>query len=423
MSLDDKQLEAFNAVKRGDNVFITGEAGSGKTFIVKYIINYLRTKFKNNLLGITATTGIAAKLLGGKTLHSLLGLPIGNLDIEKFKIHLNYKKYLVAKWKKLKVLLIDEISMLSADLFELIDNVARFIKKKNIPFGGIQMVLVGDFFQLSPVNGDFCFKSKIWKKTIACNILLKNNYRQKDDVYSRICNEFRTNSLTDDTINLLEKISSKNFTLPKKHHNMRPTSLFCTNKNVDKMNYLELERLDTEEKTFASVDSHDALVCDKMFNIQSTIVLKVGAQVMLLKNLTDELCNGSIGIVCVLNDDSVIVDFYGVGKVKISYESFESIDEVKDCIVTRKQIPLTLSYALTMHKSQGQSISLLEVDFKNCFCPGQAYVAISRGTSIENLYVKNFSREVVIVDDDVVQFYNNLETHTCDKKRKFSSVL
>ena len=311
--------------------------------------------------------------------------------------------------------------MLSAEIFDFIDEVARRIRNNNRPFGGIQLVIVGDFFQLSPVKGKYCFQSKAWDNAIDQNILLKTNHRQKDDVYSRICNEFRKNTLSSETLNLLEELSKKQFTKCAET-NIRPTSLFCTNKNVDLMNSCELNQIESEDRIYLSDDSHQKELCDKLFTVKSSVKLKVGAQVMLLKNRGESLVNGSTGIVKEMKESSIIVEFFEVGETEIDYEVFESYDEYKDEIVTRRQLPIALSYALTMHKSQGKSIDLLEIDFKNCFTSGQAYVAISRGKSIENLYIKNFSPRVVIVDPDVVTFYDKIESGLNLRKRKFGSI-
>lgn len=415
MNLDDSQCKAFDAVKRGDNVFITGEAGCGKTFLVSHILNYLRSRYSNNVIGITATTGIAAKLLGGKTLHSLLGLPIGTLDFDKFKQKLRAKNYLNTRWKKLKVLIIDEISMLSADLFEFIDKVAKYVRRNGSAFGGIQIIAVGDFFQLSPVKGEFCFTSKVWDRAIDESIVLKCNYRQKDDVYSRLCNEFRTSTLSEESLAILNTLSSKSF-----DNSHRPTSLYCKNKDVDAMNKKELRKLNGVERTFISKDS-EAEKCNNLFYVKNQVTLKLGAQVMLLKNKSEELVNGSIGTVTDMDDESVTVDFYGHGKTVVQYEQFEAFDEYNNTIITRSQIPLTLAYSMTIHKSQGQSIDVLEIDFEGCFNPGQAYVAISRGRNIKNLYIKNFNKDTVIVDPKVVAFYNKLEAAN-PQKRKFYTI-
>lgn len=419
MDLEEDQIEALNAVKRGDNCFITGGAGTGKTYLIKMILTYLRSRKSIKSIGVTATTAIAAKLIGGKTIHSLLGLPIGNHEVEKYKKKLMLRKHLIQKWKRVDVLIIDEVSMLSLELFEFIDTIAKYLRKNQNPFGGIQMILVGDFFQLKPVNGELCFKSQIWNKTVDMTTVLKTNHRQVGDkTYSKVCNEFRTNTLTEETLKLLEELSKKKY--EGGQSTIKPTRLFCIKHNVEYINNVELKSIEGETKVFKSKDSHSEEICDSRFNIKSRIVLKIGAQVILLKNMTNGLVNGSTGIVKKIYEDSVIVNFFGVGDVEIVYETFESVDENTESIITRRQIPLGLSYALTIHKSQGQSIGLLEIDFDRCFAAGQAYVAISRGTDIKNLYIKNFNRKAIIVDDDVVKFYRSIEKKNKNRKRKLS---
>jgi ATP-dependent DNA helicase PIF1 len=399
--MNEKQLDAFNIVKTGCNLFLTGAAGTGKSFTIKSIINYL--ELKNYNYGLTAMTGCAAVLIGGQTIHSFLYLNISrNLD-EIYKNLEKYKGYL-NKLKKLQVLIIDEISMMDEVLFELINNLLMRIKNNTKIFGGIQMILVGDFYQLPPVIGDFCFTSPVWELLNLKKIILTELIRQKDDnVLQEILSEIRNGGISKETFNILSSLKEKEFT----NKDIKPTRLFPINTNVDKINNYEFKKLlklnnnNKFEYKASKINPKDKITDEKLKEFD--IVLTLNAQIMVIRNISIEnkLFNGTRGVIVELNDDHVIIKDINDNLHTINYY----IDNIKDRNI--KFMPLKLAYAISIHKSQGASIDYIEVDLgDDIFISGQLYTALSRATNINNIRIINLSKLSFIKNEKVINFYS-----------------
>jgi ATP-dependent exoDNAse (exonuclease V) alpha subunit len=395
--MNERQLEALSIIKRGHNLFLTGSAGTGKSYTVKEIINYLISIDKE--VAITALTGCAAVLINGQTIHSYLYMGISrNFDdiynnISKFKGKIN-------KLKNLDVLIIDEISMMDEDLFELINKLLMRIKNNNLPFGGIQLVLIGDFYQLPPINGNYCFMSPLWNNLSLKSIILTELIRQKDDnKLQLILEEIRNDKPSEETIEILKGLKTTSF----KNRDIKPTKLYPININVDKINNNEFMRLVKKNNGEIMVYKAFSNKGEKVDNLD--ITLTIGAQIMVIRNISisNKLYNGTRGIVCALKEKEVIIRDINDNIHTIEYYSDINQNDKKKVITF---MPLKLAYAMSIHKSQGSSIDYLEIDLgEDIFIAGQLYTALSRATNINNIKIVNLSKNSFMKNEEVKKFY------------------
>lgn len=355
--LTQEQKLVFKHINSGQNVLVTGPAGTGKSYLLKYIVSNLPYK----KIAVTATTGIAAYNIEGTTLHSYTCM---GLDLNK-KPFLRYRA---------DILIIDEISMLTKTFFDVI---YPYIKH-------MQLVCFGDFLQLPPVNDVPCFTSPNWENLGFKRFNLETVVRQKDLEFVKVLNQIRYNAITPESIQYLKKLDTS---VKKIDNPDKITKLYALNVNVDRQNSIRLSQLDTEEYTLIANDSPNAptFMLDKI--IPSTIKIKIGARVMLVRNLGDgSLVNGSLGIV-VGFDKVPIVEFdngivHPIGKV-----DFEVKWKKKK--YKRTQIPIKLAWCLTIHKSQGLTLGNVLANLHGSFECGQIYTVLSRVTSPKGLYIDN----------------------------------
>lgn len=425
--LTPSQKHVCELALAGETFFFSGPAGSGKSFILKELIELLHKKFGGfwgQSVYVTAPTGIAAANVGGITLHSFAGLGI-NTELPfttlTYQIQQNYKT--TSRWKRVKVLIIDEVSMLSAKLLELIDQLARYFKKVDQPFGGIQLILSGDFYQLPPVTGEYCFLSTVWTwKTV----LLKEVFRQSDPAFVEFLGQLRIGKVQ--SIDFLQKCKVEGEFEEIEVNGLAPTKLFCANAEVDTYNLNKLEKLQdvtkVERVVFNSLDWGEEKLLEFM-NVPKKLELCVGCQVLLLQNCPRlGLYNGSLGKVrsfhpagsmyygsSISTEQSLeggpIVQFEN-GRTVLITRRDNKMFQVEKPVAGRKQYPLRLGWALTIHKSQGMTIPLLDVDLTKVFAHGQTYVAISRARSLEGLRIRGFNKKKVKVDPNVIKFYSGV---------------
>jgi len=432
-----EQELAFNKYINKQNIFITGPGGTGKSELIRKIYSHATLTRRN--IQVCALTGCAALLLRcrAKTIHSWSGIGLASGTTESIvkKVSTNYFK--CKDWRKTSILIIDEISMMSKKVFEMLDLIGKAIKKNNKPFGGIQLIFTGDFYQLPPVGDpettQFCFESDLWTETfpISNHIMLTQIFRQTDPVYSSILNQLREGRLKRSSVSILEKQVNK--PMPADSTIARPTKLYPVRNKVEQINHSEMDKLGTGVETFTTQyvlnlamtaaerlerasftqDQIDAelnylqsnLLCD------STIELKVGAQVMCVVNIETTsgavLCNGSQGIITRFNDFKLPVVRYTNGcEVVMSYHVWQS-ELIPGIGVS--QIPLILAWALTIHKSQGATIECAEIDVgSSIFECGQTYVALSRVKSLEGLYLTSFDVNKIKINRKVRDFYANI---------------
>ncbi len=419
---EDILKQIIKLIKKGENLFITGHAGTGKS----YILNKLKEKFKKMVL--TSTTGIAAVNIKGQTIHSFCGIGACKKPVEMIIDELFSKKVSIKnKIKKCKILALDEVSMLNVKTLEYIDAVFKAVKESTAPFGGIQVIFIGDFFQLPPVEKDeperkYCFESPIWSELGLKNIVLKKSYRQKEENFIEALAHMRTNSLTQADIELF---NSRN--LPDENTIPNMLHIFSTNEEADAYNKAKFDSIENPLVEFVSDDGvlrgNDYIYNNfnetegkilEIFNrnckFNKELKFKLGAKVMLLSNLdfSSGLINGSIGTIKSFNNSSITVLFDNGVERDITRETFEYFYNDKP-VAQRRQYPLKLAYAITIHKSQGMTLDELFIDCKRIFEKGQAYVAMSRVKNLDGLYLANFTPDRVSADPKVVEFYKNLK--------------
>lgn len=337
---------------------------------------------------------------------------------------LNSKEKLT-NWKKCQHLIIDEISMIDANLFEQLDEIARVLKRNDEPFGGIQLILSGDFFQLPPVSkyGEkkkkFCFQSPLWNEAIDVTIQLTKIKRQNDNRFINMLEEIRFGRISKKSVELLEKSKEKRFT----NQQILPTKL-CTHKDdVEFINKKELDALSSSEKcTYKAIDSSDqnTRLLNYLCPAKDVIVLKLNAQVMLLKNLdlNNGLVNGARGFVCGFSENKMpIVKFMNGFELTVKYETWTFNLNSSGAQAQRKQLPLQLSWAISVHKAQGMTLDCAEMSLSRVFEYGQAYVALSRVKSLDNLRIIDFDVEAIKANEAVVKFYESLSKSSTKSNR------
>ena len=404
-----KQDEALDILKSGYNTFLTGPPGSGKTYLVNKYIAYLK---KNNVaVSITASTGIAATHMGGTTLHSWSGLGIRDeiRDDEARKIC--EKGYVRGRIKSAGVLIIDEISMIKASQFEAVNKICQFAKRNNRPFGGLQIVCSGDFFQLPPVykndkpanttQGElfaanqnkplFITDSAAWKSLQMKICYLDEQHRTKDKQLHKILNHIRDDEA--------EKSRELLFDVLEKSKELKSvfTKLYTHNIDVDSINYDELAKIKSKEYFYQMTTRGNPMVAEvlkKSCLAPEKLVLKEGAEVMFIKNNFEAgYVNGTQGkIVGFAAADLPIVKTEDGKKITVTYadwtveEPVESAKGRESAVVAGiSQMPLRLAWAITVHKSQGMNLNSAEIDLSKCFLEGMGYVALSRLTSLKGL--------------------------------------
>ncbi len=391
--------DALTILKTGKNVFLTGAAGSGKTHTLRAYISYLEEK--GIPVAVTASTGIAATHLGGVTIHAWSGLGIKDSLSERDLDDLETKKHLWKRYEEARVLIIDEISMLHHFRFDLLDTLCKFFKRNDKPFGGLQVVLCGDFFQLPPISrpgeteGHFAYRSKIWKDMNFRICYLTESHRQDDAVFLSVLNAIRENSVTEEIISHLKERVGKELAVPF------ATELSTHNINVDELNETELSKIGGREKVYEMDRKGNARLVEALIKsclAPERLFLKYGAKVMFVKNSFDKgYSNGTLGEVVDFDDiGNPIVKTLDSRKITVVPESWR-IEEDGKIRAEIRQIPLRLAWAITIHKSQGMSLDAARIDLSRSFTPGMGYVALSRVRRLEGLSLKGFNKTALLV--------------------------
>ncbi len=416
------QDQALKILKTGASVFLTGEPGSGKSFTIKAYIDYLISKGVNP--SVTASTGIAATHIGGMTIHSWSGLGIrSDLSIYDLEAMLE-KEYVVKRITKAKVLIIDEISMLSSNTLDMIERVCSYIRhNESKPFGGLQVIFVGDFFQLPPIikasdrmsslemfeESGLAFNSPAWKKTKPVVCYLTEQHRQSDQEFVSVLKNIREDKVDTKVHDILQKRILKN--KDTVGGVQKVTKLYSHNIHVDKVNNLELGLISDKVKLFEMTKTgRDFMVDGLVKNCLSPYMLelKKGAKVMCTKNNPEKgFVNGSVGEVVKFSKTTTfpIVRFTSdKGYVReTEIEPMEwSIEDGGKKMATIKQIPLRLAWAMTIHKSQGMSLDEAMMDISQVFEYGQGYVALSRVRTLAGLHLIGYNDMALKVHPEVL---------------------
>lgn len=401
-----KQSEALAILKMGHNAFITGAAGSGKTHLLNEYIRYLRAHDVG--VGITASTGIAATHMGGVTIHAWSGLGVRDAlsayDLEA----LEEKPYLWKRFEQARVLIIDEVSMIHHFRLDLVDRIARSFKRTEVPFGGMQVIFCGDFFQLPPVSraneepARFAYHANVWSELDLKICYLEEQHRQEDGVYLDILNAIRDNTVSPETTRILATRKGQ-----PSESSVEPTKLYAHNTDVDLENERELEKLAGEihEYEMASKGRENLVaILKKSCLAPETLRVKKGARVMFVKNNFEErYANGTLGVVEECSNYGIKVRLADKRLIDVKPASWR-IEEDGKVKAEITQYPLRLAWAITVHKSQGMSLDAAEIDLSQSFEKGMGYVALSRVRTLGGLSLKGINAKAFEVDAEVLSF-------------------
>ncbi|WP_343594504.1 AAA family ATPase [Acinetobacter sp.] len=400
-----KQETALNLLKAGENVFLTGSAGAGKTYTLNQYIQYLKARKVS--VAITASTGIAATHMNGMTIHTWAGIGIKDYLSDDDLKRMKERKYLKEHLENTQVLIIDEISMLHAKQLNLVNQVLKYFKESDEAFGGIQVIVAGDFFQLPPVgrNGElnrdkFCFMSQAWVEAKFRVCYLTEQHRQDDEILNQILNAIRAQNIQPEhTQALLESA--------KQDIGETFTRLYTHNLDVDSLNFKHLNAIAGDCHQFTAVlDGNDKLIETLKSSVRAPeeLTLKKHAKVMFVKNNFDMgYINGSLGEIIGFEED----DTYGIlPKVKLNDgstlvvepETWSVENDAGKVIASFQQIPLRLAWAITIHKSQGMTLEAAEINLSHTFENGQGYVALSRLKSLTGLRLLGFNDQALQLD-------------------------
>ena len=419
LELDKYQKNAVQLVQAGYNLFITGSAGSGKSFLIRKCIEECRSIYQQKHISITSTTGISSLNINGITIHSWAGITPHTdfTDVDGFveNIKGNNKKY--NNWKFTKMLIIDEISMLSVVMFNFLHKVAMKLRRNSEPFGGIQVIVVGDFYQLPPVKDspdtDFVFTSSHWNEIIDYSIVLKKTHRQKEIHLISFLNKVRI-GIKDESVQQSLKQYHNNSNYNKNYTHLYPNKFNVKAHNLTKVYALEGEIVENYARMIKK-NSYDYPFPSESV-IEEHLLLKQNAFVIINKNIDAKkgLVNGRQGIFLGFSNESARFQTKDGIIHYISKERWEFPN------YSIEQYPLRLAWALTIHKSQGMGIEKLSVDIgPNIFDDGQVYVALSRATNGDYLHIKRYSLSAIRVNKKVKKYYKqlqkkSLEWYRCD---------
>ncbi|MDN5510917.1 AAA family ATPase [Acinetobacter sp.] len=400
-----KQETALKLLKAGENVFLTGSAGAGKTYTLNQYINYL--KARKVPVAITASTGIAATHMNGMTIHTWAGIGIKDFLADADLKNMKERKYLKEHLENAQVLIIDEISMLHAKQLNLVNQVLKYFKESDEAFGGIQVIVAGDFFQLPPVgknderNRDkFCFMSDAWVEAKFRVCYLTEQHRQGNDYLNDILNAIRSQSISTEHLQALEQT---------RHQDIGETftRLYTHNMDVDSINFKHLNAIEADGRQFDAIcDGNDKLIETLKSSVRApeNLTLKKNAKVMFVKNNFDMgYINGSLGEVIGFEED----DEHGIlPKVKLTDgtvlvvepETWSVDNDAGKTIASFQQIPLRLAWAITIHKSQGMTLEAAEINLAHTFEKGQGYVAISRLKALNGLKLLGINEQALELD-------------------------
>ena len=430
-NLNARQHHAINLMKKRVNIFLTGQAGTGKSYTLMCFIKHcIQERIQ---YAVTSTTGVSALLIGGTTLHSWAGILLGQEDKITLLERVRSRNKAYQRWLFTQVLIIDEISMMSPALLEKLDYIGKKIRKSTKPFGGIQLIFCGDFAQLPPVKSDFCFKSLIWDLLISKVVYLTENMRQTEDIFRKMLCEIRMGKTTPETIKILQTRLGAPIDTPE---GIVPTKLFSHRATVNKTNHDNLMILVSQENPIRKYHAKDDAKrkdghmvngryreqylgrIDKIFQAPKTLEICIGAQVMLLFNLDlpGGLANGSRGAVIDFKNNLPIVRFMNGVETPISSTAW-SMKIADNVIVSRKQIPLMLAWATTIHKSQGSTLDCAQIDLgATIFEYGQGYTALSRVKSLGAVSIVTLDPAKLVASPYVVAFYNKVVRDLSDQE-------
>lgn len=416
---------ALEIMLSGESVLLTGPAGSGKTFLLNQFIRLSKASGKH--VSVAATTGLAATHLGGTTIHSWAGIGVSDFLPSGFAEHISKGRREIIE--KTDVLIIDEISMLHDYRLDMVDEACRLVRRKDEPFGGIQIIMSGDFFQLPPINrgdsraGGFVVRSTVWQELQPTICYLEEQHRQDDEVLLGILNALRAGDIRR---HHAEQLLARVDATPPEGTVL--TELHTVNIDVDRLNEAKLSELSGDELFYTQTSTGGANYVENLQRsvlAPETLHLKKGALVMAVKNATDrKYANGSIGTVVEFEPSTEypVVEFRSGTTVTMSPDTWELRDgDKKRASIT--QIPLRLAWAITVHKSQGMTLDAARIDLRKAFIEGMGYVALSRVKNLNNLYLSGINRMALSISEDAKGIDEMLRTRTVSDAKRFEHLI
>jgi ATP-dependent exoDNAse (exonuclease V) alpha subunit len=420
-----KQAIALEIMLSGESVLLTGPAGAGKTFVLNQFIRLAKAGGKH--VSVTATTGLAATHLGGTTIHSWAGIGVQDELPQRFADHIAKGRREIIE--KTDVLIIDEISMLHDFRLDMVDEACRLVRRKDMPFGGIQVIMSGDFFQLPPINrgdsraGGFVTHSKVWQELDPTICYLEEQHRQDDEQLLGILNALRAGDIRR---HHAEQLLARVDAMPESD-DVVLTELHTVNIDVDRLNESQLDKLSGDELFYTQTTTGSENYVENLQRsvlAPATLRLKKGALVMAVKNATDRrYANGSLGTVVDFDPatEYPLVEFKNGRMVTMQPETWELRDgDKKRASIT--QIPLRLAWAITVHKSQGMTLDAARIDLRKAFVEGMGYVALSRVKNLDNLYLTGINRMALQVSDDAQAIDSMLQKRAAEDREKFAHL-
>ncbi|CAL1389607.1 unnamed protein product [Linum trigynum] len=410
----DEQKQVLAQVRCGSSVFITGSAGSGKTLLLQHIIGVLEQVHGPQKVFVTASTGVAACAIRGQTLHSFAAIGFGKADRDTLVDRVLLNNSATKRWKKVKALVIDEVSMVDAEMFENLEFIARQVKSSNKVWGGIQLVVSGDFFQLPPITSQygkqFAFEADCWDATFDAQVELKKIFRQSDPRLIKLLDGMRKGKGDSEDLEVLKQsclLSEPDSSVVR---------LYPRIEDVKRVNNERMESLGEQVFMYKAIDG--GIDGFKRGIVADQLEICRGARVMLIKNLDtkSQLCNGATGTVTgfflakqnsSLGEYLPLVRFDSGIQMIIEPERWEIVEGGK-VVAWREQIPLILAWALSVHKCQGMTLDTLHTDLSRAFGYGMVYVALSRVRSLEGLSLSGFNPFKIKAHPKVVHFYEQL---------------
>lgn len=407
VDLSPEQAHALELLRSGENVFLTGGAGSGKSFLIRQFMRELSSED----MPILASTGAAAVLLGGRTFHSFFGLGIMDGGPDATFARACNDKRLTARLRKIEGVIIDEISMIPGQALMIAEALAQRARESTLPWGGLRVIVVGDFAQLPPVTmsgpRDWCFANAVWKQSGFQSVMLSHNQRVSENLFLDVLSDVRNGKHTERMREFLNDHVQK-------HDEDHPgTRLFPRKIHAETFNQKKLGEIDEDEIIIDSIyfgtEKHiESLM--KNAPVPVKLVIKLGCRVMFLQNDPQKRwVNGTRGVVTDYSVDKITVKKNNGREVQVDKSQFAIQDADGNVLASVVQFPLTLAYATTIHKSQGATLEDLWCDLSNLWEPGHAYVALSRLRTAEGLHLIGWSPRSIIVDPKVLQFYKELE--------------
>lgn len=399
------QEKALAILKSGRNVFLTGSAGTGKTYVLNAYIKYLQER--KIRVAVTASTGIAATHLNGMTIHAWSGIGVKNhLNLNHLQ-SLRERKYMRDKMDDVAVLIIDEISMLHRNQLGMVDEVLQYFKENTLPFGGIQVVFSGDFFQLPPIGNQmessrekFCFMSNSWVRADLQVCYLQKQFRQSSNELNFLLQEIRNGEVSESAVQLLEEKVQQSL---YEDEEIFP-QLYTHNLDVDRINEFKINEIDSPQRKFKATLKGNKTLRENMSKsilAPENLILKEGAEVMFVRNNWEEgYFNGTLGVVKEFTEKGFpLVETKNGEWIEARSETWNIEDEKGKVLASFTQVPLRLAWAITVHKSQGMTLDSATIDLRKTFEKGQGYVALSRLRDMDGLRLKGVNPMVMELDE------------------------